>query len=136
MRECFVVHITAYPDDPLVKDHIDNHCQRKAGDKKPAVIEKDLTKNWHNEVLDLVKGVVTTRMLEKDFDQLFGETKGPSMNRGSLFGTGQANIWLMKRFIDNAESNWAFIDDALKSKIRSRLIVKTSSDGRVSIRLV
>ncbi|OGW16671.1 MAG: hypothetical protein A3G93_00470 [Nitrospinae bacterium RIFCSPLOWO2_12_FULL_45_22] len=131
MPDIIVAHISAYPGDPKIQDHVKNyHLDRR--DSSAALISKDEV-DWPSELVKKLKEFLYGTRIEEQINNLFRKQPVSAYRepiyrrRTGTIGNGSVTHELAALFRDILE-NWTALDDRLRTRIMSLFRVDTSSD--------
>jgi CheY-like chemotaxis protein len=134
----FVIHITAYPDDPIVTQHI-RKMHIGQGRTRTALVSK-LETLWPTLLMKQVKSHLFSSLVRDKFDRLFPKV---SMPVGADRDPGQATHAALnsmthevRDLIDHIQAYWGDLDKSLQKDLCDFFSIVVPEDGgrpRVSL---
>jgi hypothetical protein len=138
--ETFVIHITAYPNDPKVTQHIvDVHSG--AGSTRTALVSK-LEITWSRTLMQQVRSYLFGNLVRAKITKLFGSVGGPESRYTDLThslqpSAGNSMTHDLRDLLESIVEHWDDLDDPLKRNIKEYFVVAEAKGGeRIQISLL
>lgn len=129
----FIIHISGYPSDVKVKDHVAT-CHAEEG----GAVIIDKSAGWSHEVLQKVRERLFGEPIRQQLEALFGpEVAAGARPRSASISVPRARrcaTGVLNTLVSDIELYWADLNDGLRQRIRDIFVVKDIEGGvRVSV---
>ena len=131
MRKTIVGHITGFPNDEIVKSHVERI--HPFTDPRGFFIDKKGEKNWTTDLLDKTTRYLYTIRIEAQMEQLFGRagttaTPAGEFARFGASGPGVSLTTSIASLCSDIGQSWKYLDDTAKHRIATQFSVNESSE--------
>jgi hypothetical protein len=132
MPDALIAHITGFPEDERVKDHLMQH--QKGLEGRPTWVDKN-NENWPEELLHLIKSFVHSGEVARRLDRLFEDTSAGTETRfrGSHAPCSSDATHELADLICAVERHWHDLTDGLKRRVSNVLAVRETPHGGVIV---
>jgi CheY-like chemotaxis protein len=124
-----VVHVTAYPDDKLLRDHLASAHSSPAKPRTVWFSKQDV--GWSMSLAERVSGYVFSRLIRERLDALLGPERREIAAVGALqsaaSGGSDCLTYDLAVLCSEVAQYWDVLDEALRARIRRILYVDLSS---------
>jgi len=137
-QSTLVVHITAYPEDELVQDHLRRVHTEQPSSNSLVIPKRDPL--WATKLVAKLKTYLHTNRIWRLMDEVVGDSRAavnsgararPRLKTSPGRGDTTHHLAFLCREI---ESHWRYLEDGLKQRIQGTFNVETRSEGiRVSL---
>jgi len=122
-----IIHVTAFPTDPLIRDHMaKEHAKDKLLGQQMTLVRKTVGPTWGKEIIGLMKGYYEDRIslrLRESLSRVFGSI--PPNVSGSRRGLGGGDGFLvcgthaLIQIEDDIRDTWSILSEEVRKEIRS-----------------
>lgn len=140
VREVFpwtlIVHMTAFPDDPQIKQHMD-HFHKEENDRNAFYVPKGAKSS--ELLIEKMKKFLYSGLIEEQLDQLFGSNRDPAFTPWGRYlrsggGRGFSLTNRLAVLLQDIVTYWKDLDISVQNKVRDIYQVDDSTDP-IRIRL-
>lgn len=136
-QDTFVLHITAYSDDPRVLAHL-AEFHAGYGDPNGEIISKSSAK-WCQELATKLRAYLYGRLIERQMEVLFGSTDEPSYAAfrsmgGSESRSGTSLTYRLATLAQDISKYWGYLSHSTQEQIKHNFSVIVDRESvRVSL---